>query len=94
MFPSHLDGRSHIVSQDDGLRRPPVVKCAKPYDVHLSHSSRKIARKSEENKGAGVHARLCPYFYFSPRVRSVAMAEAKELAEQLREYSDEHLASG
>src|SRR4029434_82256 len=51
MLPSHVDSGSHIVSQDDELRRPAVVIAAKADDVPLSHSGRKIARKLGESKG-------------------------------------------
>jgi hypothetical protein len=47
--PGHVDGGSHIVSQDDELRRPAVVMGAETYDVDLSHGGRKIAEKPEES---------------------------------------------
>jgi hypothetical protein len=52
MFPSHLDSGSHIVCQDDELRRPAVIMGA-TYDVDLSHSGRKIAKKAGESKRIG-----------------------------------------
>ncbi len=45
MFPSHLDGGFHIVSQDNKLRRSAVVVGAETYDVDFSHNGRKIAGK-------------------------------------------------
>jgi hypothetical protein len=57
MFPSHLDSGSHIVCQDDELRRPAVIMGAKAYDVDLSHSGRKIAKKPGESKGDGLGVR-------------------------------------
>jgi hypothetical protein len=42
-----------IVGQDDELRRPAVIVRAKAYDVDLSHSGRKIARKLGKSKGLG-----------------------------------------
>ena len=33
MLPRLVDGGSHIVSQDDELRRPAVVMAAKSYDL-------------------------------------------------------------
>jgi hypothetical protein len=76
MLPSHLDGGSHIVSQDDELRRPAVVKGAKAYDVDLSHSGRKIAKKLGESKGIGFYeqkreALSRTLFYLAPRSRPV-----------------------
>ena len=53
---SRCFGSSHIVGQDDELRRPAVIMAAKCYDVDLSHSGRKIARKPGESKGGTV----CP----------------------------------
>jgi hypothetical protein len=53
MFPSHLDGGFHIVSQDDELRWSTIVMGAKTYDINLSHSGRKIARKLGKSKGLG-----------------------------------------
>jgi len=44
MFPSQLDGGSHIVGQDDELRWSAVIMGAKAHDVDLSHSGRKIAK--------------------------------------------------
>jgi hypothetical protein len=52
MFPSHVDGGSHTVRQDDELRRPAIVMGAEAHDVDLSHSGRKIARKLGKSKGA------------------------------------------
>jgi hypothetical protein len=45
MFPGHLDGGFHIVSQDDELRRPAVIVRAKTYDVDLSHSDSQRSRQ-------------------------------------------------
>ncbi len=50
MFPSHLDGGSHIVGQDDELRRPAVIKGAKAYDIDLSHSGPQNSGKSREEQ--------------------------------------------
>jgi hypothetical protein len=41
MFPRHIDGRSHIVSQNDELGRPAVVIGTEADDVNLSHSGQK-----------------------------------------------------
>jgi hypothetical protein len=38
MLPRLVDGGSHIVSQDDELRRPAVVMAAKSYDLDFGHS--------------------------------------------------------
>jgi hypothetical protein len=51
MFPSHLDGRFHIVRQDDKLRRTAVVMGAKAYDVPLGHSGRNNQKSTQEQKG-------------------------------------------
>jgi hypothetical protein len=64
MFPSHLDGGFHTIGQDDELRRPAVIMGAKAYNVDLSHSGRKIARKSGESKGVSMK--------FFPKGRSIA----------------------
>ena len=69
MFPSHLDGRFHIVSQDDKLGRSVVVMGAKNYDVDLSHSGRKIAGKQRESKGGSSGLGLL--FYLARRSRPV-----------------------
>ena len=52
LFPGNVDGGSHIVSQDDELRRSIVVMAAKGDNVCLGHSGRKIAKNCEESKGA------------------------------------------
>ena len=46
MFPGHVEGGFHVVSQDDELRRTVVVIGAESYNVDfgLSHSGRKIAK--------------------------------------------------
>ena len=62
MFPSHLDGGSHVVCQDDELRRPAVVMGAEADDVDLCHSGRKIAKKPGESKGGAPYEDcLIPY---------------------------------
>jgi hypothetical protein len=48
MFPGHLDGGSHIVCEDDELRRPAVIMGAEAHDIDLSHSGRE---NSEKNQG-------------------------------------------
>jgi hypothetical protein len=48
MFPGHVDGRFHIVSQDDKLGRAAVIMGAKTYDVDLSHSG---PQNSEKTRG-------------------------------------------
>jgi hypothetical protein len=55
MFPSLADGGTHIISQDDELGRSAVVKGAKAYDIDLSHSGRKIAKKQGESKRANLN---------------------------------------
>jgi hypothetical protein len=50
MFPCHVDGGFHIVCQDNKLRWSAVIVCAEANDVDLSHSGRKIARKTGESK--------------------------------------------
>jgi hypothetical protein len=49
---------THIVRQDDKLRRPAVVIAAETYDVDFSHSGRKIAEKLRESKGNRVRLPL------------------------------------
>jgi hypothetical protein len=49
VFPSHVDGRFHVVCQNDELRRPAVIISAEAYDE--DHSGWTIARKPEESKG-------------------------------------------
>ena len=51
MFPRLIDGGSHFGRHDDELRRSALVMAAKTYDVDLSHSGRKIARKLGEQGG-------------------------------------------
>jgi hypothetical protein len=69
MFPRLTDGRFHVVCQDDELRRSAVIVAAKTYDVYLSHSGAKIARKPGEGKG--VASGLGLLFYLAPRSRPV-----------------------
>ena len=69
MFPSHVDGRFHVVGQDNKLRRSAVVKAAETHDVDLSHSGRKIARKPGESKGGSSGLGLL--FYLARRSRPV-----------------------
>jgi hypothetical protein len=62
MFPRHLDGGSHIVCQDDELRRAAVVMAAKADDVDLSHSGRENSEKIRgEQGGAGFTSRAIGY---------------------------------
>ena len=58
MFPSHVDGGSHVVCQDDELRRPAVIMGAKAYDVDLSHSGRENSEKLRGEQG-GVSTNYC-----------------------------------
>jgi hypothetical protein len=73
MLPSHLDSGSHIVSQDDELRRPAVVIAAKADDVPLSHSGRKIARKLGESKGGSVLLPFAPKCAITQSIISIRL---------------------
>jgi hypothetical protein len=50
MFPSHLDGRFHIVCQHNELRRTAVVMGAKAPMYTLATAGRKIAKKLGKSK--------------------------------------------
>jgi hypothetical protein len=50
MFPSHLDGGSHIVSQNHKLRWPSVVMGGKLTMYTLATAGAKITRKAGESK--------------------------------------------
>jgi hypothetical protein len=50
MFPRHLDSGSHIVSQDDELRRTAVIMGAKADDVDLSHNGPQNSEKSVDDR--------------------------------------------
>jgi hypothetical protein len=54
MFPRLVDCGFHIVGQDDELRRPAGIMRAETYNINLSHSGRKIARKPGESKSPAV----------------------------------------
>jgi hypothetical protein len=42
MFPGHLDGGSHIVGENDKLRRSSVIKGAEAYDVDFGYNAAQI----------------------------------------------------
>jgi hypothetical protein len=60
MFPSHLDGGSHIVSQDDKLRRPAVIKGAEAHDIDFSHNAPSDSQKSREEQEASSYSPESP----------------------------------
>ena len=84
MFPRLVYGGFHTVGQDDKLGRPAVVMGAKTYDVDLSHSGRKIARKTAESKGGTLFAK--GHFYLAPRSISVISRAEPFHGESKRRY--------
>src|SRR5262249_48581201 len=59
MFPGHLDGRWHIVRQNDELGRPPVTIAAKCDDECLSHSGGQIATCQARVKTGAIRWASC-----------------------------------
>jgi hypothetical protein len=60
MFPGHVDRGSHIVGQDDELRRSAVIMGAKTYDVDPSHSGRENSEKPGGEQEGSLGARANP----------------------------------